>query len=1007
MKVGSSKTIVEILQSIILSLAAIIGGLWALKLYWSQRTSEAAIEIECATASVPSGTEYLVFFDVSLTNKGHTVFRAKPNGAEPAYHDQIETLKHSVSLQIRQIRPPKTPEELRELSWFDEKHVVKIDGVPEINLLTEYEDPKHGNKIDFWMEPGEVYHLGIPVLLPTGVYLGKITVIGTGGDDNFWSRVIFISVPDAGSKTKGKPESAPPAQGAIHRGKENESMNSTTEFNYSHLSLRDLVEARDMFHAHLINKRNVVATAVGRYLIRNTDLDAHGHFKGSSGGKRTLSNSLVVDISWPCILVFVKEWEDEKTLVGRDTNDLIPKTIYMPDGRMVPVCTVEAPRQNLDNSTIEVDRLRFPDNLIGGGYPLIVHSQGVDRVASVGCVVTDGHDYYALSTKHVTGDGGDAVYSRFGHERRRIGLASGITLGRVPFSRLYPGWICKDTLVKCDVGLIALEDIRRWKTDIFVLGSFSELYDLNTINFGLSLIAEHKVADDKQTTETGKVVAYGAVSGRIEGEITALFYRYKSVGGTEFVSDFLISGRGGTDLKTRHGDSGTLWLLEEPPEPNQKDKKSMLRPIALHWGQHDFFAGQGESKKMQFSYGLATCLSNVCRELDVDIVRGWNVDLPYTWGKVGHYTVAARAINAIQDPKLKGFMEANLAKITFANDQINAGLDTKDNPDLPKDPSKGLCPLGDVPDIIWKQSRKATDYGRMGDENPNHYADADAPSTGGRTLFELCDTADKLTVHVWNAYYDGIDGGSLGMDPGKPISKGLICFRVWQIYDYMIKAMTAPPSERAARFIFAAGVLAHYVGDACQPLHSSYMSDGDPADNQTVQYTAKRTSTKHNKGDVYPKTVNPGSGVHSAYEDAMIDDNIDEIFPKIPNSTVNNQPVPPITSGQTAGFAVLTLMKKTQEDIHPKDIVEAYKAAKSHTDVSEALYQQFGELTIDCLARGSKYLAAIWDAAWTKGDGSNNIANRGAVDDKALVDLYIDRDELPSMHLDTIEPLLT
>ena len=117
---------------------------------------------------------------------------------------------------------------------------------------------------------------------------------------------------------------------------------------------------------------------------------------------------------------------------------------------------------------------------------------------------------------------------------------------------------------------------------------------------------------------------------------------------------------------------------------------------------------------MQFTYGLATSLSNVCRELDVDLVRGWNVDNPYTWGKVGHYTVAARAIEAISDNGLKSFMQDNLENITFANDHINGGLDTRNNPDLPRNPDDGLItPLADVPDIIWKQSKKTTKYGRM------------------------------------------------------------------------------------------------------------------------------------------------------------------------------------------------------------------------------------------------------------------------------------------------------
>lgn len=40
---------------------------------------------------------------------------------------------------------------------------------------------------------------------------------------------------------------------------------------FASLSLLDLLRARDLFHVHLLNKRNVVATAVGRYLIRKSD----------------------------------------------------------------------------------------------------------------------------------------------------------------------------------------------------------------------------------------------------------------------------------------------------------------------------------------------------------------------------------------------------------------------------------------------------------------------------------------------------------------------------------------------------------------------------------------------------------------------------------------------------------------------------------------------------------------------------------------------------------------
>src|ERR1700743_2710711 len=102
-------------------------------------------------------------------------------------------------------------------------------------------------------------------------------------------------------------------------------------YKFDQLSMKDLIEARDLFHVHLINKKNVVATAVGRYLIRKTDFDDNGMYKPSGDkSERTLQNSVVADISWPCILVFVNHWEEEKDLIGSGKSDIIPKTIYMP-----------------------------------------------------------------------------------------------------------------------------------------------------------------------------------------------------------------------------------------------------------------------------------------------------------------------------------------------------------------------------------------------------------------------------------------------------------------------------------------------------------------------------------------------------------------------------------------------------------------------------------------------------------------------------------------------------
>jgi hypothetical protein len=324
-----------------------------------------------------------------------------------------------------------------------------------------------------------------------------------------------------------------------------------------------------------------------------------------------------------------------------------------------------------------------------------------------------------------------------------------------------------------------------------------------------------------------------------------------------------------------------------------------------------------------------------------------------------------------------------------------------------------------VPDIIWKQPKlsettgKGKPWGRMGDENPNHYADADAPTTnGGKTLFDLCDTEDKMDVKVWQDYYANIDREKIGLSPDDKISQGLVCFRIWQTYDYMVDAIASDSPEK---YIFGAGVLSHYVGDCCMPLHSSYMADGDPADNIETQYTAKRDSSNHQKGDVYPKIENPGKGVHVAYEDHMVDDNIESILQSVAdvlkdaNSKVSLERIYPIVSGRAAAFASLQLMKNTQSEIAPKSLVEAYKSVKaSGGDISQTLYAKFGDSTGACMARGCRYLSAIWEAAWSdgikkKGSAFSKIEK---IDSQLLINLYANPKELPSMHLDTIEEKL-
>ncbi len=66
--------------------------------------------------------------------------------------------------------------------------------------------------------------------------------------------------------------------------------------NFRALSVRDLLDARDQYHYHLMNKTNVVGTAIGLYLFRKGDVATPGA-KKKAKGERRFDNSAVGDAS--------------------------------------------------------------------------------------------------------------------------------------------------------------------------------------------------------------------------------------------------------------------------------------------------------------------------------------------------------------------------------------------------------------------------------------------------------------------------------------------------------------------------------------------------------------------------------------------------------------------------------------------------------------------------------------------------------------------------------------
>jgi hypothetical protein len=734
----------------------------------------------------------------------------------------------------------------------------------------------------------------------------------------------------------------------------------TGQRSFSSLSVTDLLEAQEVYHIHLAHLDNVVATAVGRFRIRDTDADfrapqygppaepEHGSVHGSPQ-PRTLSNTKVRPWSWPCLLVFVKHWMTDQEMRDNPTQ-VVPPFIYLPDGRVIPTCVLYSEEPMVVEETLP--DARYPDGLLGGSCPMVSKVQGRDHTGTVACLVSNGDLTFALTNRHVSGPKGRTISAvAAGGNLIPIGQSAGRDAGKIPFSEAYPSWPGARTCLNLDAGLIELRSLVGWTTQVYGVGELDEPVNLNMETLSLDIIG-------------CPLKAYGGASGELEGRIQALFYRYRSIGGLDYVSDLLIGPRYNAEpLPTREGDSGTLWVFDEAAAlgededaPGRKGTKPSsrrrvrdvgraprLRPVAIQWGGHVFVGGEG---KRQYPYALATCLSTVCRVLDVEVIRDWNIGHSEYWGQLGHYKIATAAIDCVQNAALKDFLTANLSNISFDDDTLSQGKYHS-----PK--GTRIFPLADVPDLVWKgfgTKRKAL-------EHPNHFADMDQKDPNGVDLLQLSDQANNIDSRVWNAFYE-----SIGVAEG---DRGLLPFRVWQIFDAMVDALS---KRDAKNFLIAAGTIAHYCGDSCQPLHISQFFDG-------------RTEAE--------------KGVHSAYETTMLDRNKVDVIRSLADA-LRSAPKPSSTvqSGHDAAVLVARVMQSTFKALPPDTIIDSYDRNQGD---AHGMWGDLKDDTVQCMAAGCLALAAIWEGAWAQGGPLP--ANLGELDANALADIYHEDSCLPSMTL--------
>ena len=693
---------------------------------------------------------------------------------------------------------------------------------------------------------------------------------------------------------------------------------------FSSISIKDLLDARDAYHVHLAQRENVIATAIGRFYIRRRDRDSTTPGKARKRDRspeRTLDNSVVKPWSWPCVLVFVSKWLTREEM-RKTPEQVIPSFLYLADGRVAPTCVILAQRLPTRRA---LDRLAFPSRLIGGGYPILTDVQGQLHVGSLGCLVTDGDSTYALTNAHVSGEPGREVFTLIRGERRRVGISHAPEVGRIPFDTAYPGWSATRSQLNVDAGLIRVDELSSCTAQVFGIGEVGPLIDLNVNTMSLDFIG-------------CPVKAFGGASGELAGRVQALFYRYRSVGGVDYIADMLIGSRAtGAPLVTRPGDSGTVWFFDADAQIKHDPATGVekLRPLALQWGGDVLGIGGSESR-----FALATCLSTVCRTLDVEVVTDFNTGQPEYWGRVGHYKIAGTACELVASSKLRTLLQKNLDRIAFSDDDIGNG-EVQRRFDLNE-----FAPLADVPDLKWK--RRGAAFARPKD-GPTHFADMDQEGFGpfaGKTLLDLCKSTKNVNPQTWDDFYTELQKNSDGR-----VQRGSLPFRIAQFYDAMVEFVS---EGKLVDFVCAAGLLAHYVGDACQPLHASHLHNGPDGD----------------------------SGVHSAYETTMLDKFAVQIVEGVNRAVGSAKVKGTITGGHGAAVSCVELIRRVRQILSPETINDVFDDVEGRERIDH-LFNELGGRTVKCMAEGAKELARLWDSAWREGKGDSIAAAKMVAISKA------------------------
>ena len=186
------ETVATIVDHLATAIAVVVGGGWIFYQYIVRRLGQTGISIDLIACVHPHTEGFrLVFLDVVLKNTGHTRLDASLASRFELARQFDDSVQFAGSLQLRRIEGP-APAAAAHVDWWENAPgVLGSLVIPEVNLLMEYTD--EDERPDFFMEPGEEYHLGNAFLLSPGTYLAKVVFVGQGKRE-YWSRIAQVHV---------------------------------------------------------------------------------------------------------------------------------------------------------------------------------------------------------------------------------------------------------------------------------------------------------------------------------------------------------------------------------------------------------------------------------------------------------------------------------------------------------------------------------------------------------------------------------------------------------------------------------------------------------------------------------------------------------------------------------------------------------------------------------------------------------------------------------------------